>query len=41
MGRATFTLEDGALDFLKKAEGENKSAFVNQLLLDEKRRALK
>jgi len=39
--RATFILENGAFDFLKKAGGANKRAFVNQLLLDEKRSALK
>lgn len=39
--RATFTLEDEALNYLKKVGGENKSAYVNQLLLQEKKRSLK
>ncbi len=39
--RTTVTLQDNAFDFLKQAGGENKSAFVNQLLLDEKQRTLK
>ena len=39
--RTTVTLQDSAFDFLKQAGGENKSAFLNQLLLDEKKRALK
>lgn len=39
--RATVTLEDDAFRFLNQAGGENKSAFVNQLLLEEKRRKLK
>ena len=39
--RATFSLEDEAFEFLKRAAGDNKSAFVNQLLLEKKRRTLK
>ena len=39
--RATFTLEDDALAYLKQAGGKNKSAYVNHLLLQEKRRSLK
>jgi len=39
--RATFTLDDDALAYLKEAGGENKSAYVNDLLLQEKKRALK
>ena len=39
--RTTVTLQDDAFIFLKQAGGENKSAFVNQLLLEEKRRSLK
>ena len=39
--RATFTLEDEAFDYLKQVGSENKSAYVNHLLLEEKRRNLK
>ncbi|GJL52181.1 type II toxin-antitoxin system MazE family antitoxin [Candidatus Nitrospira salsa] len=39
--RATFTLEDEALSYLKQAGGDNKSAYVNHLLLQEKKRSLK
>lgn len=39
--RATFTLEDEAFDYLKQVGSENKSAYVNHLLLEEKRRRLK
>ncbi|MEE8124283.1 MAG: hypothetical protein V3T42_00545 [Nitrospirales bacterium] len=39
--RATFTLEDDALAYLKQVGGDNKSAFVNHLLLQEKKRSLK
>ncbi|MCY3729116.1 MAG: hypothetical protein OXF97_09005 [Nitrospira sp.] len=39
--RATFTLADEAFDYLKQAGSENKSAYVNHLLLEEKRRHLK
>lgn len=39
--RATFTLEDDALAYLKQVGGENKSAFVNHLLLEDKKRSLK
>lgn len=38
--RATFTLEDEALEYLKKVGGGNKSAYVNHLLLKEKKRSL-
>ena len=36
--RATFTLEDEAFDYFKKVSSANKSAYVNRLLLEEKRR---
>lgn len=39
--RATFTLEDDALAYLKQVAGENKSAYVNHLLLEDKKRSLK
>jgi len=39
--RTTVTLQESAFTFLKEAGGANKSAFVNQLLLDEKQRTLK
>lgn len=39
--RATFTLEDEAFDYLQQVGSENKSAYVNHLLLEEKRRHLK
>lgn len=39
--RTTVTLHDDAFIFLKQAGGENKSAFVNKLLIEEKRRSLK
>ncbi|WP_447970861.1 type II toxin-antitoxin system MazE family antitoxin [Nitrospira sp. M1] len=39
--RATFTLEDDALAYLQQVAGENKSAYVNHLLLQEKKRSLK
>ncbi len=39
--RATFTLEDDALAYLKQVGGDNKSAYVNDLLLQEKKRSLK
>lgn len=39
--RATFTLEDDAIAYLQQAGGENKSAYVNRLLLQEKKRSLK
>ena len=39
--RATFTLDDDALAFLKQVGGDNKSAYVNHLLLQEKKRSLK
>ncbi len=38
--RATITLDKEAYAFLKTAGGKNRSAFVNQLLKEEKRRAL-
>jgi hypothetical protein len=37
--RATFTLEDDALAYLKQVGGD--SAYVNRLLLQEKKRTLK
>jgi hypothetical protein len=39
--RTTVTLQDDAFIFLNQAGSENKSAFVNQLLLDEQKRSLK
>ncbi len=39
--RATFTLEDEAFDYLKQVGNGNKSAYVNHLLLEEKKRRLK
>ena len=39
--RVTFTLEKDAYDFLRKAGGTNKSAYINHLLKEEKRRMLK
>ena len=39
--RATFTLDNEAFEFLTQVGGANKSAFVNRLLLEKKRRALK
>ena len=39
--RITFTLEVNAFEFLNQVGGKNKSAFVNQLILKEKRRAFK
>jgi hypothetical protein len=38
--KATSTLEEGAFDYLKQVGSENKSAYVNRLLLEEKRRHL-
>ena len=38
--RATFTLDSEAYNYLISAGHENKSAFVNNLLVKEKRRAL-
>ncbi|MAS36087.1 MAG: CopG family transcriptional regulator [Anaerolineaceae bacterium] len=38
--RATFTLDDEAYAFLKVAAGRNRSAYINQLLMDEKKRLL-
>ena len=37
--RATFTLEDEAFDYLNQVGSENKSAYVNHLLLEEKKTA--
>ncbi len=39
--RSTFTLEEDTYAFLKKVGGTNKSAYINQLLKEEKRRTLK
>ena len=39
--RATFTLEEDTHAFLQKVGGTNKSAYINQLLKEEKRRTLK
>lgn len=38
--RATFSLDDEASAFLKKAGGKNKSAYINDLLKKEKQRTL-
>ncbi len=38
--RATFTLDEDAYSFLKSVGGRNRSAFVNRLLKEEKRRYL-
>ncbi|MFQ5451133.1 MAG: CopG family transcriptional regulator [Nitrospinaceae bacterium] len=38
--RATFTLEDEALAFLKKIGGANRSKYINDLLKREKQRLL-
>jgi len=38
--RTTFTLDSEAFAFLKQAAGNNRSAFVNQLIKDEKKRLL-
>jgi predicted CopG family antitoxin len=38
--RATFTLDQDAFAFLKKMGGQNRSAFINDLLKKEKRRTL-
>lgn len=36
--RATFTLEPEAFAFLAQSAGKNRSAYINRLLMDEKRR---
>lgn len=38
--RATFTLEEESVEYLKKAGGSNRSAFINKLLKEEKQRQL-
>jgi len=38
--RATFTLDDDAYAFLRAFGGKNKSAFINTLLKNERRRCL-
>lgn len=38
--RATFSLDDDVIDFLKVAGGANKSAYINDLLKKEKQRVL-
>ncbi len=38
--RATFTLEAEAFAFLKAAAGNNRSAYINRLLKEEKQRQL-
>jgi len=40
MERATFSLDKEAYDFLIKAAGKNRSAFINYLLKKEKQRLL-
>lgn len=40
MHRSTFTLEEDNYRFLLSAGGKNRSAFINQLLAEEKRRRL-
>ena len=39
--QATFTLDNDALAYLKQVGGDNKSACVNHLLLQEKKLSLK
>lgn len=39
--RTTITLDDEAAAFLRERGGANKSAFINQLLREERRRALR
>ncbi len=38
--RATFTLEEENYEFLVKKGGKNRSAFINRLLKEEKKRLL-
>jgi predicted CopG family antitoxin len=38
--RATITLDDEAYAFLKASAGDNRSAYINKLLKEEKRRVL-
>ena len=38
--RATFTLEEDSIEYLRKAGGSNRSAFINKLLKEEKQRQL-
>jgi len=38
--RATITLDDEAHAFLSRASGKNKSAYINSLLIKEKRRSM-
>lgn len=38
--RATFTLEEESIEYLKKAGGSNRSAYINKLLKEEKQRDL-
>lgn len=38
--RATFTIDEENYDFLVKSGGKNRSAFINRLLREEKRRVL-
>lgn len=38
--RATITLDDDAYAFLEASAGDNRSAYINKLLKEEKRRVL-
>ena len=38
--RATFSLDNEAFEFLKKVGGDNKSAYINELLKKEKQKQL-
>lgn len=38
--RATFSLDNDAFEFLKKVGGDNKSAYINELLKREKQKKL-
>jgi antitoxin CcdA len=40
MERATFSIDSEAASFLRKAAGKNRSAYINRLLKEEKRRML-
>ena len=39
--RATFTIDDSNFDFLQSVAGKNRSAYINKLLTEEKKRLLK
>lgn len=40
MERATFTIDSEASAFLQQAAGRNRSAYINRLIKEEKRRTL-